>query len=238
MSRVTKWMQIYEIIRDRITNEEYAPGSELPTNLELMKEFEAHSGTIQNAINTLIRDGLIFSSGSNPNRRRVRPILYRSSRKGDFLEEHGDLGLEKVVDIRIIYEDEELPTSLQDEFTAPVLFYQTRQYRDDILVATTYSYIPNVVDLKVLRGMLKEKGAMIYDCLKQLGVDPAECEEKLIASLPSESDREKLDLPQHANIPVVHIERRAFDPNGKCVQVCYMIDRADCYEFTYKFPLF
>lgn len=79
---------------------------------------------------------------------------------------------------------------------------------------------------------------MIYECLQKLGVNPTDCEENLVASLPNDSDRKELDLPQHANVPVVRIVRRAFEPNGRCVQVCFMIDRADCYEFKYKFPLF
>lgn len=234
----TKWTKIYETLRDRIVEGIYPPGSEFPTNLQLMKEFESHSATIQMAVTALIRDGLIFSSGSNPNRRRVRPLPYRSSRKGDFLEEHGDPGKEVLVDIRILYEEEDLPDSLKNEFTPPVLYYHTRQYRDDILIASTRSYIPNVVDLKKLREMLREEGAMIYDCLKKLGANPVDCQENLVASLPNESERDDLDLPQHSSIPVVRIVRKAFEPDGRLVQVCFMVDRADCYEFEYKFPLF
>jgi GntR family transcriptional regulator len=166
-----------------------------------------------------------FSSGSNPNRRRVRPLPYRSSRKGDFLEEHGAPGKEVLVDIRILYEEEDLPAELQDQFEVPVLYYHTRQYRDDILIASTRSYIANCVDLKALRAMLKEEGAMIYDCLKQLGADPVDCQENLISSLPNDTERADLDLPQHASIPIVRITRKAFEPDGRCIQVCYMSRR-------------
>ncbi|MFC7442067.1 hypothetical protein [Laceyella putida] len=109
----------------------------------------------------------------------------------------------------------------------------TRQYRDDILIASTRSYIPNGVDLKALRAMLKEEEAMIYGCLKQLGADPVDCQENLISSLPNDTERD-LNLPQDASISIVRIVRKAFEPDGRCVQVCYMVDRADCYEFEYS----
>lgn len=233
-----KWMMIYNTLRDRIMEETYPPGSDFPTNLELMKEFEVHSGTIQNAVNQLIRDGLVFSSGSNPNRRKVKPVPYRSSRKGDFLEEHGDPGREELVEIKILYEEEDLPNAIQKEIKPPVLFYHTKQYRDDILVAVTRSYIPHVVPLKELRELLKQPGAMIYDCLKKLGANPTDCRENLIASLATTNEMMDLDLPPQSSIPVVQIVRRAYEPDGRLVQICFMLDRADCYEFEYKFPLF
>lgn len=233
-----RWQDIYQVLRDRIVNTEYAPGSEFPTNLELMKEFESHSSTIQNAVNNLIRDGLIFSQGSNSNRRRVRPIPYRSSRKGDFVEEHGDPGKEVLIDIKIVYEDEELPVDIAREFKAPVLYYKTKQYRDNILVAVTESFIPDVLPLKELRTMLKEPDAMIYDCMKKLGSDPVDCQENLVASLASTVESEELELPKHSSIPIVRITRKAFEADGKLVQICKLIDRADCYEFEYKFPLY
>jgi GntR family transcriptional regulator len=235
--RKTLWMKVYEQLRERIMDGTYPPGNEFPTNIELIKEFEVSSSTVQTAVNALIRDGLVFSSGSNPNRRRVRPLPYRSSRKGDFLEEHGDPGKEVLVDIKIIYEEEDLPIELQTTFDAPVLYYHTHQFRDDILIASTESYIPNVCDLKALREMLKD-GGMIYNCMKELGANPVDCQENLIAALPNEAERAALDLPSHANIPIVRLVRKAFEPDGRLVQVCFMVDRADCYEFEYKFPLF
>jgi GntR family transcriptional regulator len=219
-------------------NSEYPPGEEFPTNLELMKEFEAHSATIQNAVNTLIRDGLIFSSGSNSNRRRVRPIPYRSSRKGDFIEEHGNPAKEVLIDIKILYEEEDLPDNIASEMDVPVLYYKTAQYRNDILVAITQSYIPNVVPLKELRTMLKQPNAMIYDCMKQLGCNAVDCQENLVATLASTSESKELHLPPHSSIPIVRIVRKAFESDGRLVQICFMIDRADCYEFEYRFPLY
>jgi GntR family transcriptional regulator len=203
-----------------------------------MKEFGSHSSTIQNAVNSLIRDGLIFSQGSNSNRRKVRPIPYRSSRKGDFVEEHGDPGKEVLVDIKILYEEEDLPADIAKEFEVPVLYYKTKQYREDILVAVTESYIPNVLPLKELRTMLKELDAMIYECMKKLGCNPVDCQENLVASLASTTESNELGLPKHSSIPIVRIMRKAFDADGNLIQICNMIDRADCYEFEYRFPLY
>jgi GntR family transcriptional regulator len=238
VARNNKWQEIYQILRDRILNGDLKPGQEFPTNFQLMKEFEAHAATVQNAVNALIREGLVFSAGNTTQKRKVRPVPYRSNRRGDFIREHGESGREIVLGLKILESVEEIPEQIRTEIQPPALFYHTLQMRDDLIVAVSRSYIPHTLPLDQLKEQLAKPNAMIYEAMKSLGLNPFNCEETLISSIASSAEIEELQLPKNSSIPVVRITRKVFDPDGKLLQICIMVDRADCYEFQYRFPLF
>jgi GntR family transcriptional regulator len=80
LARHNKWEDIAASLRKRIVSGELKPGQDFPSTLELMEEFKVYASTIQNAINALIREGLILSPGSGSKRRFVRPLVERSTR--------------------------------------------------------------------------------------------------------------------------------------------------------------
>ena len=53
------WSQLYEILAERIREQEYETGSVLPTEAELMKEFEVSRITVRQAMNRLLQEGYI-----------------------------------------------------------------------------------------------------------------------------------------------------------------------------------
>ncbi|SFJ06007.1 GntR family transcriptional regulator [Thermoflavimicrobium dichotomicum] len=232
-----KWQDIYHQLRDRILRGELKPGQAFPTNFELMKEFNAHAATVQNAVNALIREGLVYSAENTTKKRTVRHLPYRVKRSGDFIKEHGDSGKEITLQLKILQETEELPEVIQKEMQPPILFYHTRQTRDDMVIAVTRSYFPNLLPLERLKSRLSKPDAMIYSSLKSLGYHPTDCEETLVSSLASPSDIDELQMPKNANIPVVRITRKVYDYRGRLLQICLMVDRADCYTFQYRFSL-
>lgn len=52
------YLQIADILRDRMTSGEIPPGAKLPTELELMEEFGVSRGTVRGAIKVLRDEGL------------------------------------------------------------------------------------------------------------------------------------------------------------------------------------
>lgn len=56
-----KWRQVYLIIRGRIEDGTYPPGSKIPTVLELIAEFGLANATAQKVYRQLRADGLIYT---------------------------------------------------------------------------------------------------------------------------------------------------------------------------------
>ena len=53
------WSQLFEILKERITENVYEAGSVLPTEAELMKEFSVSRITVRQAMNRLLQEGMI-----------------------------------------------------------------------------------------------------------------------------------------------------------------------------------
>lgn len=56
-----RWRQVYEIIRGRIEDGTYPPGSKIPTVLQLVGEFKLANMTAQKVYRQLRADGLIHT---------------------------------------------------------------------------------------------------------------------------------------------------------------------------------
>ncbi|MBA4602186.1 GntR family transcriptional regulator [Thermoactinomyces mirandus] len=231
---MSKWKEIYQILKKEIEDKVYPPGSEFPTNLDLMKRFNVHTSTIQNAIRRLIEEGLIISEG-NRTKRKVRIIPTLSHRKGGFSDEHGEKAKKNVLEIRKISSTDEMPEFCREDVSFPALYYLNEQFIDGIQAGVSCSIIPNIVSIDELEKLLKQENASLYRSLEELGHKPVSCEESFIVDLPSEQDREDLHLPKNSNIPVIRMVRKTFAPQGNLVEICHLLCRADCYEFHYKF---
>lgn len=233
---LSKWEQVYLCLRDQIISGLYQPGSEFPTNAELMRKYAVHSTTIQTAINALINDGLVLSQGKKaPRIVRKAPSRARNYRKGGFSAEFGDVSSKNILSLRILEKKEEIPELLRQELSAPVLFYHTEQFLNQELVAISKAYIPNIVPIRKLHKLLKHAGGSLYGSLEYFGFRPASCEEIVTCDFATTEERKELGLPKNSKIPVVRITRRTFDEKKRLVEICPLIYRADLYEFAYQF---
>ncbi len=59
-----KSVQIADALREDIKRGRFAPGAKLPTRKELAARFEVASQTVQNGLDILRAEGLIFSAGN------------------------------------------------------------------------------------------------------------------------------------------------------------------------------
>lgn len=232
MPESMNWQDIAAVLRERIQSGQLKPGQKFPTNMELMKEFGVYVSTIQNAVNALIREGLVISPGSGNKRRLVRPLNERSTRRGGFLTEFGSRAKIDILEMKVVRSAAKLPPGAAEVLRPPVLVFKTRQWRDNIPVALSCSYIPGTLPVKELKSLLAKQDVDLYMAMKTLGLKPATCEESLIAA--AATPEEERDL--HGSPIVVRITRKVFDEYGNLLELCYLTDRADCYEFVYRFP--
>lgn len=61
MSIIPRWKQVYGLIKGRIDDGTYAPGSRLPSVVELLSEFGVATGMGQKVHRALWADGLIVT---------------------------------------------------------------------------------------------------------------------------------------------------------------------------------
>jgi GntR family transcriptional regulator len=233
----SKWNEIYQQLKQRILNSEYRPGQDFPTNLELIQEFKVYENTIQKAVTALIREGLVLSGQKNV-RRKVRPIPHRSTRKGGFSSDTGGKKASfEIIQLELLIKAELLPQEVLQVMEPPVLFYHTHQWLEGVLVAVSRSYIPHTLPIESIKTSLGTDKKGLYLSMREHGFYPAICEESLLVMSPDENENTQLQLPKNSNIPHVHITRQVFDQREQLLEYCFLVDRADCYRFQYRFPL-
>jgi len=237
LNEYKNWKDITLILKERILSGQLKPGQEFPTNHQLMREFNVYVSTIQNAVNALIREGLIISSGSGNKRRFVRPALQRSVRRGGFLTEFGSHARLDILDLKLTRNTGRIPFTVTEIMKPPILIYKTLQWRDDVPVALSTSYIPGTLPVKELKDLLADPSMDLYLVMKQIGLHPVTCEESLIAVPPDKEESDLLNLPLQGSTPVVRITRKVFDIEDNLLELCFLSDRGDSYEFVYRFPL-
>jgi GntR family transcriptional regulator len=237
LARKSKWEDIAAVIRSRITSGELEQGGPFPTNFELMKEFDVHIGTAQNAVNALINEGLVITHGSGTQKRTVRRLIDRSVRVGGFMTEYKDRGRQKILWLGIINNSNELPEYVLNDMQLPVLMYKTLQLRDDVPVAISTSYLPNTFRLNYLYDLLYNPKNELYEIMRTLGFNPINCQESLIIDHASPDECNLFTFPETNSLTVVRITRKVYDDEGNLLELCKLTDRADAYEFVYHFPL-
>lgn len=159
----TKWKTVYDELKKRIIDGTYPQGSEFQTNKEIGEEFNLHTVSVQTAVSELIREGLVIPSANRATRRTVRRIPTISKRKGGFSDEidSSEKPRKELVELNIIDNPAELPEEVAKEMKAPILFYHHNQFKGDILVANSQSYIPSeTFPLRELERRLKVEERM------------------------------------------------------------------------------
>lgn len=234
MGKGNRWEEIYEDLREKIISGTFPAGSKFPTNLDLMREYNAHTVTLQTAVNALIRDGLVISKGKK-SPRMVRTSKTRSKRGTGFSGDHGKKARKNVLELKMLTSPKDIPEEYRSELDRPTIYYHNEQFVDDTLLAVSRSYISNIPKIKELYKLLDRAGASLYGSLDYLGHKPTTCEESLIADIGTKTEKQELQLPSSSTIPVIRIIRKVYDPQDKLIELCFLICRADCYEFDYRF---
>ncbi|MCO6452818.1 MAG: GntR family transcriptional regulator [Caldilineales bacterium] len=54
------YLQIYELLRRRITSDEWQPGDMLPTETALLEKYDVSRATVRQALDALVQEGLIY----------------------------------------------------------------------------------------------------------------------------------------------------------------------------------
>ncbi len=237
MPRKHKWQQIADNLREQILNDRLKPGQEFPTTKELMIMFDTHVNTVQQAVNRLIAEGLVISSGSGSSKRIVARPPIRSTRSCGFPEDAGAAGRQEILELRLISSRQDLPDAVLKATGTPVLLYKTRQWRDGVAVAISEAYLPRPLPLERFLVELQSPSVSLYNLMRNYGFDPNICRETLIAAPATPEEQEILNMPQYSAWPVVHITRLVYDPEGSLLEYCLLLDRADSYEFSYEFVL-
>jgi GntR family transcriptional regulator len=242
-----KYSAIARALRDAIARGEYPPGSRLPGENDLMRDWQVARMTARQALAVLISEGRAEPrKGSGVYVREFRPVVRagitrlaggwadgRSVWSAEIEErnltiDHLDVAREEPPDrIRILLD---LPERERDAVV------RRRRYSLDgkpVLLSTSWLPADIAAGTRIEQPDTGPGG--IYARLAEAGHAPAQFREDLRARMPEPDEAKRLELP--AGTPVVEIARIACTDAGRIIEVNEMTADATAYIFRYDFSL-
>ncbi|WP_214796922.1 trehalose operon repressor [Exiguobacterium sp. s5] len=230
---MAKYRQIYERLAERMKTGEYAAESKLPSETELMHEYEASRGTVRKALDLLQEHGYVRKHhGKGVFVLRRDQIEFQFNGIVSFSEVYASLLGRSIQTSVASFEDIEAPTWLADRMN---LDPGTRMYRiervrnfdgEDVILDVNY-FVKDLVP-----GLTEEIAARsIYEYVEhELGLQISYAKRKIAAEDVTELDRMRLDL--HDYEYVIVITNDTFLYEGRQFEYTESRHRLDKFQFS------
>ena len=208
MHNIPQYRKLYEILRKHIVTGVYQEGSLLPSENELCASFEITRPTVRQALDSLVKDGLILKKQGKGSIVRKPPqnigILSIS-------------GTASAVGVRYLKTDilqkpmvqkwiEPFPFELSElEQESGCIYMERLRYVDELPVFYDINHLPNIFLPRITQRTFENRS--LFEILrKHYQIEIFGGEQKLKAIKPDKKIKQLLQLK--ANQPVLYIERK------------------------------
>jgi GntR family transcriptional regulator len=226
---------LYEQILDRLRQQVVsllAPGEQLPTEEELMRQYDVSRSTVRKAVQRLVDEAvLVRRQGKGTFVAQAMPkIVHSIDHLAPFVETFRQVGEDirtEVMEFSWI-DDPELPKELET-WKRPVLRYQRRYVSRGIPHAVTRVTVPPEIGRDMTRGQVES--APIYDILrKALKIELRRAEFLVSGRQPSPEVSAALEISQSSFLLV--LDRITRDEGGNAVEMTTHFLRPDVYQLS------
>ncbi|GGM74996.1 transcriptional regulator [Longimycelium tulufanense] len=247
-SGVPAYRQVAADLREKIKSGNLSPGTQLPSERELVESYGVSRVTVRDAVGLLRSEGVVtvehgrgvFVRPPTTVQRLSRSRLSRAARdanQGMFLGDAAQGGFTPSVTVRIRFEpaDEATAQSLEIEDGTEVTVRDRVMRADGLPVQLAISRLPRDVTRQAPAVEQVETGqGGAYARLEEAGFRLGHFNETVTARMPTPDEASLLQLA--SGVPVIVVTRIAYTVDGKPVEVNDMILSADRYELSYDIP--
>ena len=234
--QVPLYYQLENLLREKITSGNYSPGDRLPTESDLIEQYQVSRITVRQALGALAAEGLI-------ERRQGRGtfIAERKTRKRHFegtihltgsLDELIEMGLDtpvKMLEMNRVEADVHEAELLQLKTGEPVYRLKRVRLRDGKPYSFIVNYLPAEIGARLTREELSS-GALLQTIETRLGYRLRDARQQVKAELADPFVANLLDI--RIGAPLLSIERTVYDDQGKPVEFVHTLYRSDLYSYS------
>jgi GntR family transcriptional regulator len=235
--------QIADVLRDRINRRVYAPGSPLPSEPELSREFGVSRVTVNRAVGLLRAEGLVQVRRGRGAFVRTIPVITRRAMnrfvdrdrgRGAYEVELRELGLESSYDVHV----ERVPASenaarlLGVEVGAELVVRRRRFYADGEPVQLADSYLPAELAEKAGADRPDTGRGGTYSRLADVGRAPVHFLEDVTCRSPTPREAAFLGI-EHGQ-PVLDVFLVASDAEGRPVSLTQHVMAGQQWKLRYE----
>lgn len=234
---MSKYEEIANVIRTRISDGIYPVDSNLPVQSDLAKEFSVSRMTIKKAIEILTIEGLVFSKQGNgtkvlnssfwdKNDAKFRLDNYNGLSKD--LQDQAEKLTSQVIRFEVEFPQPEVAERLQLEAKMPVYRIVRLRLLDGEPYVLEHTFMPVDLAPGLDEEVLKKS---VYDFLfNQLGLKFAGSYKHITAAKPDHYDQDYLKC--HPSDPVLEVEQVVYLENGRPIEYSRSRNRYDIRGYS------
>jgi GntR family transcriptional regulator len=231
-SAIPLYYQLKQWLLEQIDRGMFAPGTQIPTELELCEQFQVSRGTVRQAAKELIAEGRLYlvrgcgTFVAVPHRQRWSLLDFVSV--AEMLQRQSVQFETRVIEVSSQQADPRIATELRIEIGSPIVYIRrVRSLQGEPMVIFA-SYLPEKLAAPLYHIDLTNRS--LYGVLEEeCGARVMAVDHTLSVRLATEEEAHLLGVPP--NSPVHDFEETAFDASGLPVDYSLSIFRGDKSRF-------
>lgn len=223
--------QLKEILQHKIDTGEWKTGDIIPTENELIQQYNVSRTTVREAVNTLVGEGKLEKKqgkGTMVRKPKIEQVLGRLT---GFTERISMLGFEpgaRLLEASVVQTPDPIKEKLLGQ--EQLFFVKRIRLADNEPIAIEETYWP--IAVARLYKDLDLNTISFYPILENNGYRLSQAEETISAEVASREQAKHLQIQSGA--PLLRIHRLTFAAGGEPIQYCINYYRADRYNYKVR----
>jgi GntR family transcriptional regulator len=227
------YLQIKEVLKQRILDGVYRPHQKLASENELMAAFGVSRITVRQALRDLHNEGLVFSAqgkGTFVSKPKATQSLESLQGFEESMLAAGFAASSKLLSAAPRRPPKDVATALQLGRKEDVVEIKRVRYLNREPVSIDVSYFPADIGARLIgRDLARDLFPMLEN---ELDVPLGHADVKIGASAP-DADAQRL-LKVGPGDPLLKVERLTYDAAGRPVDFEYLLIRGDAYQYQFR----
>jgi GntR family transcriptional regulator len=228
------YVQIKELLRNRILDGVYPPHAQLPSESEMMAAFDVSRITVRQALGDLENEGLIFrlhGKGSFVSKPKAFQDLGRLQGFGEAMRQMGHETFSRVLGMRTILPSPQVRERLALGKRAHATELRRIRYLNREPISLDVSYLPVAIGKRLEKEDLAARDVFVI-LENDYGFALGHADLQIGARLADETLAPHLQVQEGA--PVLFIERMTHCADGTPVDYEYLYYRADAFQYRVR----
>jgi GntR family transcriptional regulator len=228
------YYQLETILRKKIMFREFSPGTLLPSEDALAKEYNVSRVTVRQALSAMEKDGLIVRKRGKGTVVSERPVAFDPPKLTGTIEDLISMGIKtktKIIDFKLTRVSKDITDALQLPEGTEVLRIERLRLTDGRPFSYIINYVPKSVGEKIRPDDLTLK-PLLKILEDDLNINLANAYQRIEATIADSYVAPLLEI--RLGDPLLRIERTVFDSHGTAVEYITVLYRADKYLYTVR----
>jgi GntR family transcriptional regulator len=219
-------IQLKDIIEKQIAERNLS--GQIPSERQFMQEYNISRSTVREAINLLVRQGILEKQHGKGTFVSLKPIHDWLGNLSSTTETIRNIGMKPGAKLITHYKTIP-PTYIQEQTGFKEAYFIKRvRYADDIAIGVERHYYPISIGEELIKYDLDN--ATLYDLVEnELGIQFAEADQTISSGQMLPEDMVYLDVPTNTNVLIA--ERIIRDRAGTVLEMEEAFYRSDMYSF-------